>query len=168
MISLVATIPKKYILVFETNTDRVMHFNASLLHTPNNNYLETIPTIPVFDTLKSINKFQKEILEKKRIIPTWFVSKEEYTNECVIYSHIKNELKTPFTKIIDSDLEDEIYTEKLMMNNIGLFYVEDFWVKESLEQLVMIGNLWTPPKCMSGETYDLNHAREFCENTYLN
>lgn len=168
MISLAATIPNKYILVFETNNDRVMHFNASVLHTPDNNCLETIPTIPVFGTLKSINKFQKEILEKKRINPTWFVSKEEYTNECVTYSRIQDDLKTPFTKILDSDLEDEKYTEKLMMNNIGLFYVEDFWVKKSLEQLVMIGNLWTPPKCMSGETYDINNAREFCENTYLN
>lgn len=162
-----ATIPNKYILVFETNTDRVMHFNA-MIHTHDNKSIETIPTIPVFDSLKCINRFQKEILEKKTTNLIWYVSKEEYTNECVFYSHIKDNLRTPFTKIRESHLDDEIYTEKLMMNNLGLFYVEDFWVKKSLEQILMIGNLWTPPKCTSGETYDIETAKDFCENAYLN
>lgn len=162
--------PQKYILVNTKDPSQIMHVN-SVIFTKNNNRIDSVTTIPIFDSLKSVHKFQHDILKKKHIRSDWYVSNDMTTNECVVYTHIVNNQndRNDFAAIKEFDMENETDMSKIVMNNTGLFYIEDFWLKEHKEQLLLTGRVWMPPS-KKGEqsSYYTEIARESYEHLYLN
>jgi hypothetical protein len=138
------SIPNKYIFVNDRNTKDILHLNVNIL-SHDNNHLNSIASIPVFRSLKMTTKFQEQIINKKNMRANWYASKDNKTNDCVICSHVttKNYFDN-LSKIKEFDMDNEKSVKILMTNNIGLFYVDDFLIKEHNEQLLLIGKIWTP------------------------
>jgi hypothetical protein len=136
--------PNTYIFVNDRDTKGILHLNVNIL-SHDNNQLNSVASIPVFKSLKMTTKFQEQIINKKNMRANWYASKDNKTNDCVICSQVtdKNNFDN-LSKIKEFDMDNEKSVEKLMKNNIGLFYVDDFWIKEHNEQLLLIGKIWTP------------------------
>lgn len=165
-LSATATPPvNHYMLSILHDPSRIMHFNGKI-HSPDGNCVKTLTTIPLFVSQLKADRFKSEILEKKRLEPNWFISKDHNSSECVIYTRVVDEYKSKFAQVISSDLDDDTHTPKLMMNGISVFYVEDYWIKSHLEQLIIVGSLWTPPVCMSGEIGDPEFIKEAYEKMF--
>lgn len=167
----VACLPElyRYTIVHNNDSRKVLHFNANI-HSECNNHVQKISTIPVFNSLHLANRFQTHVLRTRAVRSDWNAYLDYDRNDYIVIAHA-SERRTDdrdalLAGIMEIDIDVEEYRTKLMMNNIGLFEIEGFWVTEDTEQLMLIGDIWTPPSCVSEEEYLTGVAKESYEKIY--
>ena len=150
-----------YHLVLEEKNNRLLHLHH--IHSLDDR-METVT--PVFQSLYQATRFKTEIIERFNF-NTWYASKYTFTNEVILQTKLDYFYKNDYVDIETDYFENNENSIKSMMHNLTLFYVEDFWLKQKNNHLVVTGNLWETPRCLSGESCDVEFVKESYEDLYL-
>lgn len=147
-----------YHLVLKEKNNRLLHLNHIR---SNDNKTETV--IPVFQSLEQATRFKNEIIERFNF-NTWYASKYTFTNEAILQTKLDYFHKNDYVDI-ETYCSDNV--ENYIMYDLTLFYVNDFWLKPNFNHLIVTGDIWETPKCVSGETCDIECVKKAYEDLYL-
>lgn len=147
-----------YHLVLKEKSNRLLH-----LHNIRSNDNKTETVIPMFESLEQATRFKTEIIERFDF-NTWYASKYTSTNEAILQTKLDYFHKNDYVDI-ETYCSDNV--ENYIMYDLTLFYVNDFWLKPNFNHLIVKGDIWETPKCISGETYDIEYVKNTYEDLYL-
>lgn len=165
--------PNNYIFVNEKNAKQIMHFKCKVL-TEDFNNVNTVMTIPVFNSLNLMKKFQTQILEKDTLNKNFYTYIDN-NHDCIASTRLSNTRTLPFnTKIDKYDPLNPDYIEKLMIHNIGLFIINNFVIEEKSiyassdeKPLILTGDIWIPSITTSDNSYFREITNDIYEKLYL-